>query len=100
MSNKTTEPTEADRAFFDQLNTEINTAKSYKPEYKHVDKPLRFDPNSNEHLEWALKLAYRYAAGDMSAATEETRDAVADALCNLIGDEGFCQFVENEVCVG
>lgn len=59
---------------------------------------MKFDPNSNEHLEWVLKLAYKYAAGDMSAATEETRDALFDALCNLMGNDKAVDFIENEVC--
>lgn len=62
-----------------------------------MERPIKFDPNSDEHLEWVLKLAYKYAAGDMMVASEETMDAVADALCNLIGDDKFCEFIANEV---
>jgi len=64
-----------------------------------MEKPIQFDPNSDEHLEWVLKLAYKHAAGDMSATSQETVDALCDALGNLIGDDAFCNFVENEVSV-
>ena len=52
----------------------------------------RFDPNSDEQLIFALKLAYRHTGGDESAGTTETMDALADALCNLIGDDEFSHF--------
>jgi len=61
------------------------------------DKPLKFDPNSNEHLVWVLKLAYKYAVGDIAATSEETAEALCIALCNEIGDEGFCEFFDSEV---
>jgi len=62
-----------------------------------MDKPLRFNPNSNDHLEWVLKQAYMHAAGDLPAGTEENMDALCDALCNLIGDEAFCKFCEEDL---
>jgi len=62
-----------------------------------MEKPIQFDPNSNEHLEWVLKLAYRHAAGDMDVSSRETLDALCDALGNLIGDDAFCKFIETEV---
>ena len=59
-----------------------------------MSKALWFDPNTDEHLIHALKLAYRYAVGETDVTSGETVDALCDALCNLIGDDGFCQFVE------
>lgn len=58
-----------------------------------MDKPVRFK-DSKEHLEYTLKLAYKHAAGDLSAGTSETMDALCDALCNLIGDDDFCKFCD------
>ena len=60
-----------------------------------TERPIQFDPNTNEHLEWSLKLAYRYATGDMDVGQEECTDALCDALCNLIGDEAFQDFVNS-----
>lgn len=50
----------------------------------------------NENLEIALKMAYRYAMADMSVGTEELIDHLTDALCELIGDEGFQSFINAE----
>ncbi len=62
-----------------------------------MKKSIKFDHNTNEHLEWVLKLAYKYSVGDLSVASEETSCALSDALCNLIGDDKFCDFVENDI---
>ncbi len=56
---------------------------------------LRFNPNSNQHLEWALKLLYRYSSGDLKVSSGEAMSASADALCNLIGDDKFVKWNEN-----
>ena len=62
-----------------------------------MNKRLIFDPNSDEHLIWALKLAFKYASGDMSVGQEETTDALCDALCNLVGDDEFCKFMKEDL---
>ena len=51
----------------------------------------------SESLEKALKLAYKYASGDMSVGQEEAMAVLCDALCNLIGNDKVCDFIENEV---
>lgn len=61
-----------------------------------MKKPKTFNPNSDEHLEWVLKLAYRYVTNDASISTEEVQDALCDALCNQIGDDKFCELCEEE----
>ena len=60
-----------------------------------MERPLTFDPNSNDHLEWTLKLAYRYAEGNMLISGEDVTSACMDALCNLIGDDAFCEFLKS-----
>ena len=62
-----------------------------------LTKPKSFDPNSDEHLQWALKLAYLHVYGDMDISSEEAGDALCDALCNLIGVDAFCEFTATEV---
>jgi len=57
---------------------------------------MRFDHSSEEHLEWVLKLAYRHVVGDMDVTQREAQDALCDALCNLIGDDAFCDFCSQE----
>jgi len=59
-------------------------------------KPRSFDPNSNEHLEWVLKLAYLHASGDVDISSKETTDALCDAISNIIGPAGFCEFLAEE----
>ncbi len=54
----------------------------------------KFDPNTDQHLEHVLKLAYRYALGDLGIGSNEMVDTLCDALCNLIGDDAFCEWVE------
>ena len=61
-----------------------------------MDRPLKFDPNSDDHLIYALKLGYKHAAGDTDAGTQETMNALCDALCNLIGDDAYCAFIDEE----
>ncbi len=34
----------------------------------NAKKPIKFDPNTNEHLEFVLKMAYKYAVGYVSTA--------------------------------
>ena len=48
-----------------------------------------------EHLEWALKLAYAYSIDEDDITLEELQSAMCDALCNLIGDEAFCELIED-----
>ncbi len=55
-------------------------------------KPERFT-EENSQLEYALKLAYKHAMGDVDAGTNETIDALCDAICNLIGDHEFCEWI-------
>ena len=69
---------------------------------KEPTKYIRFDLHEaalaqGPHLAKVLKLAYRHASGDTSAGTQETTAALCDALCNEIGDDAFCKFVENDV---
>jgi len=51
----------------------------------------------NEELIKAVKMAYRkHHLSDMSLGWEELSDALCDALCNVLGDDGFQKWVESE----
>jgi hypothetical protein len=43
----------------------------------------------------AMKMAYRNICGDTSAGTEETQNALCDALCEEIGDDAFVEFCDS-----
>jgi len=55
---------------------------------------MKFDPNTDEHLEYVLKRAYRYAIGDLGVGTDEISNDLCDALCNLIGADTFSDWNE------
>ena len=57
-----------------------------------MSKTSRFDPNSNEHLEYVLKRAYKFSSGDLTIGSSEMMNDLCNALCNLIGDEEFQSF--------
>ncbi len=61
-----------------------------------MEKPLKFI-GPNAHLEWALKVGYKFACGDEDVSSGEAIDALCDALCNLIGDEKFSEFVADDI---
>ena len=48
----------------------------------------------DDHLEKVLKAAYQYALGDNAVGTNQVTDMLCDALCNLIGDEKFQEYVQ------
>ena len=50
----------------------------------------------DEQLVYALKLGYLYATLDEDVAAAEASDALGDALCNLIGDDAFCAWLEEK----
>lgn len=54
----------------------------------------QFDRTKEDHLSWALKLAYRCVSGDLSAGSAETISALGNAICNHIGDEAFQDFLK------
>jgi hypothetical protein len=57
--------------------------------------PKRREKHKMNTLE-ALKLAYRkHVLGDQNIGWEELCSAIANALCNEIGDEAFQKFVED-----
>lgn len=56
---------------------------------------MKFDPNTNEHLVYVLKRAYRYALGDFEIGSEEIANDLMNAICNEIGDDGFQSFVSS-----
>lgn len=56
----------------------------------------KFDPNTNEHLEYVLKRAYRHVLGDMDIGSNEMQSDICNALCNLIGDDAFVKWNEDE----
>ena len=45
------------------------------------------------HTIQVLKLAYRFASGDMSITSEEMMDAASDALSNEIGVDAAVEFL-------
>ncbi len=57
----------------------------------------KFNPNSDEHLEHVLKKCYRFALGDDAIGTVEILSDLTDAICNLIGDEKYCEFLDKEI---
>ena len=59
-----------------------------------VDKKETFNPQTDEHLIETLKRAYMFACGDTDIGTNEIQDFLSDALCNKIGDDNFCEFLE------
>jgi len=59
----------------------------------------KFDPNTDEHLEYVLKRAYRYALGDIDIGSNEIQSDICNALCNLIGDDAFVEWNESEEAV-
>ncbi|MDO9105189.1 MAG: hypothetical protein Q7U57_09540 [Methylovulum sp.] len=64
-----------------------------------MQEQLKFDPNTDEHLEYVLKRAYRYALGDMTISSNEIQSDICNALCNLIGDDTFVKWNESEEAV-
>ena len=61
-----------------------------------MQEQTKFDPNTDEHLEYVLKRAYRFALGDMDIGSNEMAKDLCDAICNLIGDDAFVEWNESE----
>ena len=46
-----------------------------------MKRPIKFDPNSDEHLIYTLQAAYRYAIGDLSIGTWDEGITLASTQC-------------------
>lgn len=51
--------------------------------------------NKIDFSEDALKMSYRYMKGDTRIGSEELTNKLCDSICNLIGDDEFCNWLES-----
>ena len=74
-------------------NSDVSGAKKNVSDWNNKDD----DFNHKTRAVDALKYIYKHLQGDMNITEDEAINKACDTLCNLIGDQAFQKFLEDDV---